>query len=500
MSIERIMRLKPLIHEKLAELQQTISLRRSGHLDQALEVVESGRGEQLMDQIREICAKIRIDGQRRLLVDKAAVDSSAGFLRLFSVGGTAVLVALLVLAAFTVRRDAETSRDLLDATLRSIGGGVITTDAQGRVTFMNEMASKLTGWTERDVTGKPLEEIFQTLDEKTRERVKMPIQKILLQRSVVSDFSNPIILRAQDGREIPVNYIGSPIRAVGGIVPGMVLVFRDNTGPHDAKLAIERARSDLARSNAALEQRNADVEQFAYAVSHDMREPLRTVGIFSELLAKAASANPHRQKYESYVHSGIRQMEALIEGLLTYATVSSTNELPSAPVSMQTVFDNAIVGLQAAIEESRAQITATLLPTLTGNEGQLTQVVQNLIGNAIKYRSERTPEINLSAERENGTYIFRVRDNGIGFDPRYADQVFGLFKRLHNNEKYRGTGIGLAVCKRIVEIHGGRIWAESEPGKGSIFSFTLPAAEHASSPYEASNPGYPDRKPEFQSL
>jgi light-regulated signal transduction histidine kinase (bacteriophytochrome) len=300
------------------------------------------------------------------------------------------------------------------------------------------------------------------------------LRNVLLEYGLGREFTD-LTLCGKSGRETPITYIASAIRS-GEFFAGMILVFRDDTERHNAERALAQSNSDLASVNAMLKQRNLDLEQFAYAASHDLSEPLRTIAIYSDMLAESVPQNSDAQRFESFVRTGIRQMEALIEGLLAYAKAVSPADLPHTTISMQTVLDDTIARLQASIQAAGARIAWDALPMVIGNASQLNQLLQNLIGNAIKYHSEQSPEIHVSAVRENSLYVIHIRDNGIGFDVRHADRVFGLFKRLHTKAKYPGTGIGLALCKRIVEMHGGRIWAESELGKGSTFHFTLPAA------------------------
>jgi PAS domain S-box-containing protein len=491
---ERVVNLRPLIDIKLAELRETIDLAQTGNRERALQIAQSGQGLQVMDQIRAMCEDIAGSERRVLYAEETSVDSRAALLLVVAAGGAALLALLLALATATIRRatairesliadldrsrqETAAARDLLDTTLRSIGDAVIATDHQGKITFLNHAAAALTGWTETEASGRPLSEVFQIVNEQTREVVESPVAQVVREKSVVGLASHTILL-SRDGREIPIDDSSAPIQGTGGELLGVVLVFRDITERRQAEIAIERARQDLDRVNAALRQRNADLEQFAYAASHDLREPLRTVSIFSELLAKAAPSNPASEQHAHYVRSAVQHMSTLVDGLLAYAVLGSPSQASRSTVSMQAAFETAVANLRAAIDESAARVTSGPLPAVNGNAIQLTQLMQNLIANAIKYRAERPPEIQVSAENGlDGNCVFRIRDNGIGIDMRYADQIFGLFKRLHSRAEHSGAGIGLALCKRIVEIHGGRIWVESEPGNGSVFSFTLPAAE-----------------------
>ncbi len=474
-NIQRMDILRPLIDQRLALAKETIDLVRAGQTRKAIDIVRSGRGKQLLDQIRNVCADVRATATQRFLSVHDVAKDSAQRLRRFSVGGTALLVVLLTIGAFTIRRDAAVTRDLLGATLRSIGGGVITTNRHGEITFMNDVAEKLTGWRENEALTQPLNDVFILRDGKTGASASISLRKVLLEYGIGKGFTN-IFLRGKAGRETPINYIISPIRGVE-LFTGTVLIFRDNTERHNAERALEQANADLERVNVTLKERNTDLEQFAYAASHDLREPLRSIAIYCDMLAESVPENLQTQNFKGFVRAGVRQIETLIDAFLAYARAVTPEKVPHRAVSMQVVLEDAVAALHAAIQDSGARITAThTLPEVIGNQTQLIQVLQNLIGNAIKYRGEKSPQIQVSAERENDYYHFHVRDNGIGFDPGHATHIFGIFKRLHTKAKYPGTGIGLALCKRIVEMHGGHIWAESEQGKGSTFHFTLAAA------------------------
>jgi signal transduction histidine kinase len=232
------------------------------------------------------------------------------------------------------------------------------------------------------------------------------------------------------------------------------------------RLAIERA---LVRSNN-------DLEQFAYVASHDLQEPLRMVSNFTQLLGKRyrGKLDPDADEFIAFAVDGANRMHTLIQDLLEYSRVGRKGDRFAA-VDTNESLAAAKANLEAAIRGSGARVTAETLPTVRGDRGQLIRLFQNLIDNAIKFRSRETPCIHVSAsppERGSG-WVFSVRDNGIGIDPQYAERIFVIFQRLHTRAEYPGTGIGLAICKKIVERHEGRIWLESELGKGSVFYFTL---------------------------
>jgi PAS domain S-box-containing protein len=241
--------------------------------------------------------------------------------------------------------------------------------------------------------------------------------------------------------------------------------FGTSTDIHETKLL----QLELRRANQVL-------EQFAYSASHDLQEPLRNVKIFSELLSRRYTGKLDNQALEflRQIRGGAHRMEMLIRDLLTYTQVGMIDKDPGY-VDANDAMRTAVANLEAAIAETGARVDAGSLPSVRIHQIQLQQVFQNLIGNAVKYhRQDCPPVVHTMARREEGHWLFSVTDNGIGIAPEYTERIFGLFKRLHNGDEYPGTGIGLALCQRIVERHHGRIWVESEPGKGSVFYFTLP--------------------------
>jgi len=235
---------------------------------------------------------------------------------------------------------------------------------------------------------------------------------------------------------------------------------------------------EIRSRQEALIRANADLEQFAHSASHDLREPLRGIGIYSDLLERdyAALLDARGIEFLNSIRTGAKRMDALLNDLLQYAHASSIVEEDIEPVPVTAPLKTALENLAMAIRESGAQITIGEMPVVRMHESHLSQIFQNLIENAIKYRSEsQPPQIGLSASRTNSHWTISVADNGIGVPAAYRETIFGIFKRLHSNGKYSGTGMGLAICQRIVERYRGRIWVESEPGHGSTFFFTIPA-------------------------
>jgi PAS domain S-box-containing protein len=621
-------------------------------------------------------------------------------------------------------------KDLLAVTLASIGDGVIVTDPQSRVTFLNGEAERLTGWTSGEAEGHPLTAVFNIINEHTRQTMEDPVEKVLRLGTVVG-LANHTMLIAKDGREIPIDDSGAPIRQSDGTVQGVVLVFRDFTQQKQAERSLARlaaivessddailskdlhgviqtwnagadrllgyraeevigrpitlllpperireeeqilerllsgqrvehletvrvakdgrridvsvtvspvkgqdgqiigaskiirditdrkqAEEALARERANLQavfdvvnvgmlvigedgsvkqvndtlsrwvkkdvlaweggqpgdfvgcvhaladpagcghgprcpscpirnafasvlqtrqpvhgveteallsvagsevplwlevsadplvldgkrhvilamnnitdrkqaettlhqtaedlaRSNKDLEQFAYVASHDLKEPLRMVTGFMDLLKDRCQGKLDAKSHEyiAFAADAASRMRGLIDDLLTYSRAGRGEVTERTDVGA--VFDRVLKTLTISVKESGAVITHDPLPTIASNPLELTQVFQNLIGNAIKFRGERKPEIRVGARRQPGCWLFTVRDNGIGIDSQFAERIFMIFQRLHTREQYPGTGVGLAICKKIVERHGGRIWMESQPGKGSTFCFTI---------------------------
>ena len=259
-------------------------------------------------------------------------------------------------------------------------------------------------------------------------------------------------------------------------------IFNPNAQARTILLAIEDA-TDRKQAEDALRTTNAELQDFAYALTHDLQEPLRMVVNFTELLGReyAGKLGGEADKFISYSVEGALRIEALLKALLAYWEVTEREQNSFASIDCGAVLAKALLNLQAAIAESGAIVTSDPLPTVVAEEVMLLQLFQNLISNSIKYRGEETPRIHVSAERDGNEWLIAVRDNGIGIDPQDSDRVFGMFKRLHGSE-IPGTGIGLALCKKIVERQGGRIWVESESGRGATFKFTISARRPGAAP------------------
>ena len=271
-----------------------------------------------------------------------------------------------------------------------------------------------------------------------------------------------------DGVAVDVEVAGAPVTDHGE--RAVLVLVRDITERKRAQAALQQTAADLERSNR-------DLEQFAYVASHDLQEPLRAVGGYVRLLQHRFpdKLDAKAQGYIAGAFEGATRMEQLITDLLAFSRIG-TRGGNFVPTDLETVLQQALGNLQAGIESARATITHDPLPTLTVDATQMMRLFQNLIGNALKFHGESPPAIHVGAQRQAGRWVFSVRDNGIGIEPRYFEKLFQIFHRLHTRKDYPGTGIGLAICKKIVERHGGMIWVESQPGQGSTFHFTIPEA------------------------
>jgi signal transduction histidine kinase len=363
------------------------------------------------------------------------------------------------------RRDA----DVLNAVLASIAEGVVVADERGHFVHFNAAAARILG---RGATDSAPDEwskeygVFRPDGMTPYPPEELPLPRAMRGESV--DETELFIHHPGQPAGVRVTISGRPL-VIGGKLRGGVVVFRDDSVRLTAEARLKEYAEQLARSNAEL-------QQFAYVASHDLQEPLRMVASYTQLLGERyrGKLDADADEFIGYAVDGAKRMQSLINDLLTYARVG-TREAAFEPTDCNAVLDHALRNLTIAMEESGAVVTRDPLPTVRGDATQLIQLFQNMIGNAIKFVRESPPRVHISARRQGIEWLFSVRDNGIGIPESALDRVFIIFHRLHGRSEYGGTGIGLAICKRTVARHGGRIWVTSELGKGSTFWFTLPA-------------------------
>jgi signal transduction histidine kinase len=301
---------------------------------------------------------------------------------------------------------------------------------------------------------------------------------VMLRRTVTL----PIGTLARRVRRVAQGEFDTPIRGAGPRDIADLAADVDSMRQRivDELSALRAAHDQLDAQARELERSNAELEQFAYVASHDLQEPLRKVASFCQLLEQRyrGQLDERADQYIDFAVDGAKRMQQLINDLLAFSRVGRAGG-DFAPVDLDVAFRAAVADLDAAMVESRAQVVAEGLPTVRGEASLLTLVLQNLIGNAIKFRGPAPPEVRIAAERQDGEWLISCSDNGIGIDAQYADRVFVIFQRLHGKDEYAGTGIGLAMCRKIVEHHGGRIWLDPAAGPGTTFRFTLPAVEES---------------------
>ena len=362
------------------------------------------------------------------------------------------------------------NQEKLERIVGTMADGLLILNREGRFTFANAAAER--------ILGLPAAEITERTHNDPRWRTETPEGRPFPEEEQpfvrVAASGDPLYGVEQawfrpDGTRVILSINSAPLRDGAGEIIGTVRSISDIT---DRK----RAEEALAQQAKDLSDYAAELERFAYVASHDLQEPLRTVASFTQLLAQRykGKLDPTADKFVEHAVGGCIRMRRLIEDLLEYSRVACRGVVLE-PTDSESAFQKALVTLRGAVEETAALVTHDPLPTVMADGTRLSQVLEHLVGNAIKFHSLEPPRVHVSAELAGKEWVFSVQDNGMGIDPQHSGRIFTVFERLHARDKYSGTGVGLAICKRIVERHQGRIWVESEPQKGSKFCFTIPA-------------------------
>lgn len=367
--------------------------------------------------------------------------------------------------------EAESLSRNLSLILENAADGILGIDADGLATIVNPAAARLLGYAPEELTGTLIHDVIHPVDSSGRPHSRADCPMVSATREEpVRNGVEPF--RRRDGSSFTAEFSSEPILDDRGRLLGVVTVFRDITDRQQAQAERERFIAELSRANEEL-------ERFAFAASHDLQEPLRLISNFNALLARRydGALDDAGRSYIQHSIKAAERMQALIADLLAYGRLNYDSEPREVDVALGEIAEDAIRNLQTAIDKTQARIDISDLPSTRGSRAQLTQLMQNLIGNALKYHRSGNPvHVSVEAHEEEACWRISVADNGIGIDPQYREQIFHPFKRLHAKDEYSGTGMGLAICRKIIESHGGVLWVEESPSGGSLFLFTLPKA------------------------
>ena len=371
----------------------------------------------------------------------------------------------------------KTAEERLRLTVEASPSAMIMVGRDGRIILVNSQTEKLFGYSREELLGQSVESLVPERYRAGHGALRTSFFHAPSARAMGS--GRDLFGKHKNGSEIPIEIGLNPIHSDQG--DAVLAAVIDITERKKAEERLRRTNQELSRANEAL-------QQFAFAASHDLQEPLRMITSYSQLLLKGypGPVEGDAAVCVKFISQGTTRMRELLADLLAYTQVNTDGEVSDERVDLNLAAGKAVENLRTAIEESKAAVTIDRLPAAHGQNAHFVQLFQNLVGNAIKYRTEQAPVIHVSSEWQGGFWKISVSDNGIGIDPEYQGTVFRVFKRLHG-KTIPGTGMGLAICQRVVERHGGRIWVESNPGGGSTFHFTLPAAEIAISDGEGAN-------------
>lgn len=400
-------------------------------------------------QTRSMGAGRDLYGRRK---DGTEVPVEIGLNPIVTDEGTLVLASVVDISA---RKRAEAR---FRVAVESAPSGMVMIDGTGKIVMVNREIERLFGYTREQLLGQSIEKLVPQ-----RVRDRHPGLRTAF-------FAHPQARSMGAGRDL------HGVRKDGVELPVEIGLNPIETDEGTFVLASVVDISARKRSEEELRRSNAELERFAYVASHDLQEPLRMVGNYVQLLGKRykGELDADADEFIGFALDGAVRMQRLIEDLLAYSRVG-TRGAELAPTDANSAVEQAIANLTLAIHEGKAVVTQDSLPVIPADKGQLEHVFQNLIANAVKFHGAEPSRVHVSAARQDGDWVFSVRDNGIGIEPQYFDRIFVIFQRLHGREEYPGTGIGLAITKRIIERHGGRIWVESQLGQGTTFSFTIPA-------------------------
>jgi len=473
---QQISNLHRLADQKIRYAETVIGLRRAKGLEAASYSMRTSEGQRLMDEYQNVIRKMQDEELRLLVLRDADAKRRLGQTKAVLILGSVLGLLIATAAGWSVQRDSS-GRILAEEALRegeerfrtlanNISQLAWMADEKGYIFWYNQRWFDYTGTTLEEMAGWGWQKVHHP------DHVQQVVAKISKCFQSGDVWEDTFPLRGRDGNYCWFLSQAVPIRDPEGKV---FRWFGTNTDITERKQSEEH----LVKTVGELKRSNDELQQFAYVASHDLQEPLRMVASYTQLLAQRYKGrlDSDADEFIDYAVDGANRMQGLIQDLLAYSR-AGTNGKALREISSEKALKVALTNLQATIEESGAVVTHDLLPSITTDETQLAQVFQNLVGNAIKYRSAKVPKVHVTATKNGGKeWIFSVRDNGMGIDPQYFERIFILFQRLHGRKDFKGTGIGLAISKKIVERGGGRIWVESQAEKGSTFYFALPESD-----------------------
>jgi len=485
----RVALLRTTIDARLEILAKTVELRKQGDFESAKKHIVEGAGLKLMRTIRDLIAEMK-DSERTLLLSRQAADETAYRSALVSIavaalvggGGILAFLALLRKHINTVVEFADSlyeKQELLEATLASIGDGVIATDAAGNVTFLNGVARDLTGWTDADAAGRSLSVVFDIVNEDTREPVENPALRALREGRIVG-LANHTVLLSKSGVEWPIDDSAAPIRAKTGGVRGAILVFREIRER-------KRQEDELREQAVALAEADRQKDEFLATLAHELRNPLSPISNAVQLWPLVEDNREELVKLRGIVQRQVQQMTRLVDDLLDVSRISRGQiQIRRQRVDLATVIGAALESVQPIVDDRGHQLLVDLPAEpiyVDVDVARLTQVFGNILNNAAKY-SDNSGTIQVTGRCDDRSAIVSVRDNGPGIPAHMLDEIFEMFRQVDRTleRSHGGLGIGLTLVKRIVAAHDGTVEAKSDgPGQGSEFVVSLPLAAQQSS-------------------
>ncbi len=483
--------LERLINKKFYELNFTVELKEKRLEDSVIARINSDLGKVYMDSIRSVMKDL-LTKENLILKNNEVVTlaSSRNTLWSYSIG-FAISFGIIIFVFISLRRENELRKKLqaeanqsklfFSTSLISIGDAVITTDAKGIITFINKVAEGVTKWSSDEAIGRNIETIFNIYKEGTREVVPSPVKRAIETKEIVG-LNNHTILLDKFGSEIHVDDSAAPIMNEKDEVTGAVLIFRDITAKRQTEVDLEKSYEQVKELNlemdtkiSELQHLNKDLESFTYSVSHDLRAPLRSIDGFSKIVLHEYEnvLDDEGKRLLNIVRDNAVKMGVFIDELLNFSKLGR-KALVYNVTDFRKLVDDAIVIIGSEDKNKTFFNIKPLLPAYV-DEVLMFEVWKNLISNALKFSSKKeNPQIEIGCNVTDTGVRYYVKDNGAGFNPAYANKLFGVFQRLHSDSEFPGNGVGLALCEKIIRLHGGTISAESKINEETVFSFTIP--------------------------